>query len=56
MLSSFKGIEARRETAMRHIEESSKQKLIEVSRGPQVSFCVVQDAWGREAARRPCAC
>jgi hypothetical protein len=30
MLSSFKGIEARRETAMRHIEESSKQKLIEV--------------------------
>jgi signal transduction histidine kinase len=29
MLSSFKGIEARRETAMRQIEESSKQKLIE---------------------------
>jgi len=29
MLSSFKGMEARRETAMRNIEDSSKQKLIE---------------------------
>ncbi|GFH30189.1 uncharacterized protein HaLaN_28989 [Haematococcus lacustris] len=29
MLSSFKSMEGRRETAMRHIEEGSKQKLIE---------------------------